>query len=71
MDIKIAQMDVLKSLEDFRVILERVAMVSQWELERKKSWEYQGTATCQEPLRLQTRFWTKPGSNHSGDHIGE
>jgi hypothetical protein len=39
MDIRIAQLDVLQSLEDFRVILERVAMVSQWELERKKAWE--------------------------------
>ncbi len=51
-------MDMLRSLEDLRETLNRVAMAGQWNTEQKKTWEDQGKAVYQEPLRAvdQVRF---------------
>jgi hypothetical protein len=44
--------DYPKSLVDFRVMHDRVAMAGGWKPEQKKAWEDQGTATCQEQLQI-------------------
>jgi hypothetical protein len=46
----VAQLDMMRSLQDFRVTLFRVAVAGLWKEERKKSWEDQDLAMCQEPL---------------------
>jgi hypothetical protein len=39
MAIKVACLDVLRTLEDFKVTLDRIAMERQWKAGQKKSWE--------------------------------
>ncbi len=39
MTIRLARLDVLRNLEDFRMTLKRMAMAGQWKVEQKKSWE--------------------------------
>jgi hypothetical protein len=51
MAIRVVRLDLLKNLEDFRVILWRMAIVRQWKAEQKMSWEDQVTAVCQVQLR--------------------
>jgi hypothetical protein len=38
--------DVLRSLEDFQITLERVAMASKWAAVKNKAWEERKTAVC-------------------------
>jgi hypothetical protein len=45
-----ARFDVLKSLEDLRVTLDRKAMARQWKTEQRKLWEDNGIAVSQEEL---------------------
>ncbi len=51
MDVRVAQLDMLRSLQDFRVRLFRVAVVGLWMEEQKKSWEDQDIAKYQEQLK--------------------
>ncbi len=51
MAIRVVWLELLKNLEDFRVIIWRMAIVRQWKAEQKMSWEGQVTAVCQVPLR--------------------
>jgi hypothetical protein len=51
MGIRKAQLNVLRSMGDFMVTFDRVAMAGQWKPKQKKAWKDQGT-----PM-----FRTKPG----------
>jgi hypothetical protein len=47
-----ARFSVTKSLEDYRIMLEWVAMAAKWSLDRKQSWKGNGTAACEKSLKL-------------------
>ncbi len=47
-DICLAQQYMLKSLQNCRITLYRMAMTSQWKPEQKQDQKDQGSATCQE-----------------------
>jgi hypothetical protein len=47
--IKMARFDGTKSLEDFRITLERVAMAAKWAADQKKEWEERGQLPASSP----------------------
>ncbi len=49
--IRMARFGVIKNLEDFRVIPDRVSMAAKWDKSLKYAWECKWTAACKELLR--------------------
>jgi hypothetical protein len=51
MGFRTAHFGVIKNLEDFRVILDRVSMAAKWGESLKYAWECKRAAICKELLR--------------------
>jgi hypothetical protein len=49
--IKVASFNATKSLEDYRIMLERITMAIKWTLYRKQGWEGKGTAAGENSLK--------------------
>ncbi len=64
-----AQFDLLKSLEDFRITLEWVALASKLVADLKKAFEEREPVVCAKCLSYPTRPWTRSRSRRQLRHI--
>jgi hypothetical protein len=59
---------VIKSLEDFRIRLERVAMAAQWTSDQKQGCEVQGVALAKNSLELTDQALVKTKEQEAAKH---
>lgn len=67
MGVRMAQPNVTKNLEDFRIMLDRVSMAAKWNNSQKYAWECQGAATCEELLKEENETLENPRTRSSQD----
>jgi hypothetical protein len=56
-----AHFNVTKSLEDYRITLERVAMAIKWTWDQRQRWEGKGSAVSENSLMVADQLWAEVG----------
>jgi hypothetical protein len=51
MGIKMARFNMTKSMKDYKVTVDRLAMAAKWDENLKFAWQCKGSAACSELLR--------------------
>ncbi len=60
--IKMAHFNMTKSLEDYRITLERVTMAIKWTWDQSQRWEGKGSAVSENSLMVADQLWAEVGS---------
>jgi hypothetical protein len=59
MGIRMARFSMTKSIEDYKVTVDRVTMAVKWDENLKFAWICKGSAACRELLREADKTWEK------------